>query len=199
MEVILQEDFPSLGYVGDKVTVRRGYARNFLIPRAIAVEVSSRNMRALQHQLQEVNAKRKRLRSSAEGRSAELSGLTLEFQLKAGAEGKVFGSVTTRDIEKAFKEKGFAVDRKQLRINEALRGPGSYTVSVKLHTEVSATVPFKILAAVAEAPETGGEAEGAGERRRERKRGGKGRAKRAEQPAADEGSSQDKAADKAES
>lgn len=146
MEVILQEDFPSLGYVGDKVSVRGGYARNFLIPRGIALESSADNQRMLKHRLGAVQAKKIKLRSEAEAAAKSLEAVTLEFTLKLGERGKSFGSITSKDIEKALADKGFALDKRQIRLVEPFRGAGVYTVDVKLHSEVIAKVPVKVTA-----------------------------------------------------
>ncbi len=148
MEVILQENFPSLGYVGDRVNVKGGFARNFLIPRGIAIEASSRNERVLKHRLQHVMAKRIRLKSEAETLGKQLSETSLEFTLKMGDAGKSFGSVTSRDVETALKAKGFEIDRKQIRLTEALRKAGDFTVAVKLHAEVTISVPVKVISEV---------------------------------------------------
>lgn len=150
MDVILQENFPSLGYVGDRVAVKGGYARNFLIPRGIAVEASSRNERLLKHRLQHIMAKRIRMKGEAEVLAQKLSENPLDFTLKMSDSGKSFGSITARDIEAALKAKGFELDRKQIRITEALRKAGEFKVFVKLHAEVTASVAVRI---GSEAPE----------------------------------------------
>jgi large subunit ribosomal protein L9 len=150
MEVILQENYPSLGYVGDRVSVKGGFARNFLIPRGIAVEASTHNERVLKHRMQHIMAKRIRLKSEAEALAQQLAGATLEFTLKMSDSGKSFGSVTTRDIEAALKAKGFAVDRKQIRVTDTFRKAGEYKIGVKLHAEVTASVPVKVTSEVTE-------------------------------------------------
>lgn len=145
MEVILQENFPSLGYVGDRVNVKGGFARNFLIPRGIAIEASSRNERVLKHRLQHVMAKRIRLKSEAEALGKQLAETSLEFTLKMGEAGKSFGSVTSRDVETALKAKGFEIDRKQIRLTDTLRKAGDFKVAIKLHAEVTISVPVKVI------------------------------------------------------
>ncbi|MBN8548900.1 MAG: 50S ribosomal protein L9 [Deltaproteobacteria bacterium] len=169
MEVILQENYPSLGYVGDRVNVKGGFARNFLIPRGIAIEASSRNERVLKHRLQHVMAKRIRLKSEAEALGKQLAEAALEFTLKMGEAGKSFGSITSRDIETALKAKGFEIDRKQVRMTESLRKAGEFKVSVKLHAEVIIAVPVKV---ISEAPPVSAEGKEA--------RKGRGRKKDAE-------------------
>lgn len=147
MEVILREDYISLGYIGDTVRVRRGFARNYLIPRGIAVEATSGNERQLKHKLSSIVAKRIKKKAEAEEFGRVLSQVTVEFTLKVGAKGKSFGSVTSRDVEASLKALGYSVDRRQIRINETIKGPGVYTVEVKLHSEVSVAVQVKVIAA----------------------------------------------------
>ena len=176
MEVILQENFPSLGYVGDRVNVKGGFARNFLIPRGIAIEASTRNERVLKHRLQHVMAKRIRLKSEAEALGKQLAETSLEFTLKMGEAGKSFGSVTSRDVETALKAKGFEIDRKQVRLTDTLRKAGDFKVSIKLHADVTISVPVKV---ISEAPPAA-LAEGREARR------GRGRKKDAEAAAMEE-------------
>lgn len=147
MEVILKEDYISLGYIGDTVRVRRGFARNFLIPRGIAVEASSGNERQLKHKLSGIISKRIKKKAEAEAFAKVLGQVTVELTLKVGAKGKSFGSVTSRDIESALKALGYEVDRRQIRMIETIKGPGAYTVDVKLHSEVVVPVNVKVIAA----------------------------------------------------
>jgi len=147
MEVILKEDYISLGYIGDTVKVRRGFARNFLIPRGIAVEASSGNERQLKHKLSGIISKRIKKKAEAEAFAKVLGQVTVEFTLKVGSKGKTFGAVTTRDIEASLKALGYEVDRRQIRLSETIKGPGVYTVDVKLHSEVTVPVNVKVIAA----------------------------------------------------
>ncbi len=144
-QVILQSDFPSLGYTGDIVTVKSGYARNYLIPRGIAVDASSQNGRLLQHKIAGIQAKRTKLKGEAEEFGKSLTAQTLEFHLKLGEGGKAFGAVTARDIEAAFKAKGIEINKKQIRLLEPLKVSGTYKVDVKVHAEVSVPVSVKVI------------------------------------------------------
>lgn len=144
MDIILIEDFPSLGYVGDKVTVKRGYARNYLIPRGVGIEANSRNAKVLTHQLQMVGARRQKRKAEAEAIATKLAKEELSFQVRVSDGGKSFGSVTTKEIEAALKEKGYNVDRKQIKLVDQLKSVGSHTVQVKLHSEVVVTLPVSI-------------------------------------------------------
>lgn len=166
MEVILQEDFPSLGYVGDRVVVRRGYARNYLIPRGIALELASGGAKAVRHLVEIVEAKRRKKRKEAEERLKDFLGLTLEFQLKGNEHGKVFGSVTSKDIEVAFLSKKLVVDRRQIRLLDPIRGAGTHEVTIKLHADVSATIKVAVAVEVPKKVEPPTEERGARRGRR---------------------------------
>jgi large subunit ribosomal protein L9 len=140
MEVILKENYPSLGYVGDQVNVKGGFARNFLIPRGIAVEASKRNTRVLTHLLTAINAKKVKLRGQAQEFAAKIEKITVEFTLKLGSGGKSFGSITARDVLLELEKKGIALDRRQVRLSDVVKGAGEYTADIKLHSEVVAKV-----------------------------------------------------------
>jgi large subunit ribosomal protein L9 len=147
MEVILREDCLPLGYVGDTVRVKRGYARNYLLPRGLAVEASSTNSRALKHQLAGIMSKRLKKKAEAEQFGAVLSQIIVEFTLKMGVQGKSFGSVTTRDIEASLKGLGYNVDRRQIKLVDAIKGAGLHKAEVRLHSEVSVPLQIKVIAA----------------------------------------------------
>ena len=144
MEVILQENYPSLGYVGERVKVKRGYARNFLVPRGLAVEASSGNAKELKHRLEMINRKCQRLLAEAQKNAKDLEGLILEFTLSSGQGGKSFGSVSIKDIENSLVAKGHKVERKQIRLPEPIKAAGEYSLEVKLHSELSATITIRV-------------------------------------------------------
>lgn len=155
MEVILREDFLPLGYVGDTVNVKRGYARNFLIPRGVAIESSATNDRALKHKLSAIVAKRIKKKSEADQFGAILQQIIVELTLKVGAGGKSFGAITARDIEAALKTLGYTVDRRQIRLVDAIKTVGAHKAEVKLHSEVTVPLQIKVLAAQVAAPAEG--------------------------------------------
>jgi len=144
MEVILQQDFPALGYVGDRVKVKGGYARNFLIPRGIALEASVHNESLLKHKLGGINARKIKLKAQAQELAAKLEALRLEFFLRMGAAGKAYGSITVKDIEEGLKREGFIIDRRQVSLPEPIRKAGEHKVSVKLHSEVTAGLKVQV-------------------------------------------------------
>lgn len=155
MEVILREDFLPLGYVGDTVKVKRGFARNFLIPRGVAIESTSQNDSALKHKLSAIVAKRIKKKAEAEAFGNILKQIIVEFTLKIGASGKSFGAITARDIEGALKNLGYTVDRRQIRLPEQIKSVGLHTAEVKLHSEVTVDLQVKVLAAQVAAPVEG--------------------------------------------
>jgi large subunit ribosomal protein L9 len=157
MEVILREDYLPFGYVGDTVRVKRGFARNFLIPRGIAIEASSQNDRALKHKLSSIVAKRIKKKQEAEQFGAILQQIIVEFTLKVGAGGKSFGAVTAKDIESSLKNLGYNVDRRQIRLLDVIKTPGAHKAEVKLHSEVAVPLQIKVIAAQVAAPTEAGD------------------------------------------
>lgn len=178
MNIILKEDYPSLGYIGDLVAVKPGFARNFLLPRGIAVEASSRNGKLLNHKLDGIRAKRSKKKAEAEVFAKSIEAASVEFVLKAGQAGKSFGAITARDIEAALKKQDIEINKKQIRLLEPIKSSGTYSVEVKVHAEVVAHLPVKITTeAVAAAPKIDdGEEEGA-KKAKKAPRGGKKGAK----------------------
>lgn len=164
MEVILREDYLTLGYVGDTVNVKRGFARNFLIPRGVAIESSAQNEKALKHKLGAIVAKRIKLKAEAEAFGSTISQIIVEFTLKMGASGKSFGAITARDVETALKTLGYAVDRRQIRLVEVIKTPGMHKAEVKLHSEVIVSLQIKVSAAQIVAAPVEGAAKGKGKK-----------------------------------
>ncbi len=140
MKVILKDSVPNLGDFGDQVTVADGYARNYLIPRGLAVEATKGNINQFEAEKAGYLKKAAALKEKAERLKSELEAVTLNFTRKASEEEKLFGSVTSMDIEAALKEKGFDIDRKQILLSEPIKSLGVFNVGVKLHPEVVAEV-----------------------------------------------------------
>jgi large subunit ribosomal protein L9 len=149
MEVILREDVLHLGTMGDIVKVRPGYARNYLLPRGLASLADKRNLRVLDHEKRIVEEKRKRALSAADQLAKRLSSTPVTIQARAGDEGKLFGSVTNIDIERALSDAGFAVERRRIRLDEPIKTLGTHVVSIALAAGVQATVTVTV-AAIAE-------------------------------------------------
>lgn len=140
MKVILRENLDNLGEIGDVVEVKDGYARNFLLPRKLAFEASTKNLHQLEAQKQQLERKIEKEKVHAEKQREELEKISLTIQMKVGEDGKLFGSVTTQMIADALKEKGFDIDRKVITIPEPIKALGIYTIDIKLHKEVEAKV-----------------------------------------------------------
>ncbi len=140
MKVILREDVDSLGKGGEVVDVKPGYGRNYLLPRGLAVVADRRNVRVLEHQKRIVADKRERDRRQAETAAQKLSSLRVTITARAGEEGKLFGSVTNIDIEKALAEQGVTVERRRIRLDEPIKSIGEHVVPVHLGVGVDAQV-----------------------------------------------------------
>ncbi len=150
-EVILTEKIGSLGAEADVVKVKRGYARNFLIPSGKALEVTPATLRHL-NQLQAKRAEREaRELNEAEELARRINKLKITITLETGETGKAFGSVTAKDIaERVEKETGSAVDRHRVELERPLKETGSHEISIRLHTDVTAKLNLTIKAAAAE-------------------------------------------------
>ena len=111
VQLILRDDVPNLGKIGDVVRVKPGYARNYLLPRGLAVEASPKNLRVLEHQKRVITAKADREHKSAEASAKRLDGLQITVRARAGEEGRLFGSVTNMDVERLLADKGFQVEQ----------------------------------------------------------------------------------------
>jgi large subunit ribosomal protein L9 len=145
MEVILLENYPSLGYVGERVKVKRGYARNYLIRQGIAVEASSGSAKQVRHRQEMVDRKKKRLLTEAQKVADGIKGLTLEFTLSSSQGGKSFGSITVRDIESGLIKRGVTIDRKQIKLQEPIKVAGEYSVDLQLHSDLSVPIDLKVV------------------------------------------------------
>lgn len=145
MEVVLKEDIENLGHMGDVVKVKDGYARNYLLPRGLVVLANNRNLKALEHEQRMIGQRRERLTKEAQGISDKLAGVSLEFTAKVGEEGRLFGSVTTMDIEKALKEQGFEVERRRIVLDAPIKNVGDYEVPIRLRPEVMPSIKVKVV------------------------------------------------------
>lgn len=141
-KIILQEDIPNLGVAGDVKDVAPGYARNYLIPRKLAVPSTARAQEYWATQKEKVDAERKTKLAAAANRAKGIQDVVLSLSLRAGQDGKLYGSVTTGDIAKAFADKGVVLDRRWIEIRESIRTVGEFQGAVRLHPQVRAT--FKI-------------------------------------------------------
>ena len=144
VQVILQENVEHLGKVGDVVKVKDGYARNFLLPNGLAAIASSRNVAQMEHQKRAAQAKQSKMKGEAEKLAKALEGAKLVMPRQVGEEDKLFGSVTSIDIEAALHAQGFAISRKQIHLPEPIKTLGLHEVPVKIHPEVPAKVRVNV-------------------------------------------------------
>src|SRR5262245_18823692 len=140
MEIILREDVPNVGHTGDIVKVKPGFARNYLLPRGLAVVADRGNVRELEHQKRVLAEKRERERRASQSVAEGLNQVRLVVAARAGEGGKLFGSVTNLDIERALSEKGFSVERRRIRLDEPIKTIGEHRVTVRLAAGVDAIV-----------------------------------------------------------
>jgi large subunit ribosomal protein L9 len=144
VQVILQDDVPSLGKIGEVVRVKPGYARNYLLPRGLAVEADPKALRVLEHQRRVIAAKADREHKQAQAAASHLNGLKLVVKARAGEEGRLFGSVTTIDIERLLAEKGVRIERRRIALEEPIKQLGTYPVSVNVGRDVRATIEISV-------------------------------------------------------
>jgi large subunit ribosomal protein L9 len=149
MKLILTENVENLGMMGQTVEVKPGYARNFLLPRKLAVPATPKNLKAQTAVLATIEKKASRLAADAAALGGRLSGVCLVFRRKAGENGRLFGSVTNMDVAEALAEKGFAIDRKDIVI-EPVKELGEYAAVVRLHQDVAPAVKVTVEAEPAE-------------------------------------------------
>jgi large subunit ribosomal protein L9 len=146
MEVILKEDVNNLGHRGDVVKVAEGYGRNFLLPKKLAMEANAANKTVIQQMKNSAVRKSAQEKTQAEALVAQLDAIALEFTRKTGENDHLFGSVTSSDIAQQLEEKGFAIDRRKIHLDEPLKSLGDFLVPVRLHREVTAHVKVVIAA-----------------------------------------------------
>ncbi|MDP3017535.1 MAG: 50S ribosomal protein L9 [Deltaproteobacteria bacterium] len=138
MQVILLEDIPSMGKIWDMVKFSDGYGRNYLIPKKKAVFATEKNLKALQHEKVLVQQRLGKIKKDAVKMVQEIEKLSCTFAKNVGESGKLFGSVTSMEIEAFLKENGLDVDRKKILLEEPIKNLGMYTVAIKLQPEVTA-------------------------------------------------------------
>ncbi|MCX7903611.1 MAG: 50S ribosomal protein L9 [Caloramator sp.] len=147
MKVILTSDVKGVGKKGDVINVSDGYARNFLFPRKLAIEANESNLKVLEAQKAKEEQKRQEELQRARELAKKLSEITVEVSVKAGENGKLFGSITSKDISDALKKQhGIEIDKKKIELDEAIKVAGVYNIEVKVYPEVSAKLKVNIKA-----------------------------------------------------
>lgn len=145
MNVILTENVKGLGNMGDVVKVKPGYARNFLLPNKLAVEASTRNLTELEHHRRQLARKAEKLSQEAAAVKNRIEALEVVLAHRAGEEGKLFGSVTTMEIEAELAAKGIAIDRRKILLDQPIKALGEHAVEIKLNAGVSATLKVRVV------------------------------------------------------
>ncbi len=144
MKVILVKDVEGWGTVGDIIEVKRGFARNYLIPKGLAYEAKDNYIKMVQEILRQKSRKLQKEKEKAEELAKQLDGMEIVISRPVGTTGKLFGSVSTADIAEALKEKGIEVDRKKIMLRSPIKNIGAYNIQIRLHPEVSATIKVHV-------------------------------------------------------
>ncbi len=147
MRVILTEDIPHVGSMGEIVRVADGYGRNYLIPQGLAVQATEQRAKAFEHQMKMIAHKKAKIHREASELVGQLEGKSIQVARQAGDDDRLYGSVTNRDIQEALEAEGFAIDKRKIVLDKPLRELGVYRVAIKLATDVVAHVKIWVVAA----------------------------------------------------
>lgn len=146
MQIILREDIPNIGRSGELVTVKDGFARNYLLPRKLAVLANAANVRQLEHEQAVISARQAKLKGAAETQAKKIGSTQVKIARKVGEQDKLFGSVTAIDIAEALAAKGVQVDRRHIHLPEPIKTIGAHEVELRLHRDVVATIKVEVVA-----------------------------------------------------
>jgi large subunit ribosomal protein L9 len=165
VNVILARDVPNLGQVGELVAVRPGYARNFLVPQGLALPASTKRVAYFEHQKTLIAHKRRLLRAESEKRAKDLSQISVTITTKVGDQGKIFGSITSRDVSKALAGIGHAIHHRDIKLAEPIKTLGVHAVDIRLEADVTSQIKVIVASdgSQPEAPEAAPAAEAAAE------------------------------------
>lgn len=144
MKVILVKDVEGWGSLGDTIEVKDGFARNYLIPRGLALQYTQENKKFIENILNQKARKLEREKEKALQSAKQLDGVEIEIKRPIGVTGKMYGSIGTSDISEALKEKGIDIDKRKIMLRSPIRNLGSYNVQIRLHPEVSATIKVHV-------------------------------------------------------
>jgi len=144
VNIILQENVDGLGVIGDQVTVKPGYARNYLVPKGLAIVANPRNVKELEHQKRQLARKLEKATKDAEAIKARIEAVKCEFTQRASEEGELFGSVTSMDLEAKLQEASIEIDRKKIQLAEPIKTLGEHVVNVKLDAGVVAELKVAV-------------------------------------------------------
>lgn len=145
MKVILKQNVTSLGKAGDIINASDGYARNFLIPKGLAAEATDKNVNSLAQEKKRILQHIEKEKHKAEELTAQLTGIVCQIARRVGEQDKLFGSVTTKDIEAALHEQGFAIDRKAILLDDPIKALGEFPVKIKIHPGITAEIKVQVV------------------------------------------------------
>ena len=145
MKVILTEYVPALGTVGDEVDVAKGYARNYLVPQGKAISATPKNRKLFERQRLQLEANLAHEQSNAEAMAEKIRGTICTLTGKVSEEDRLYGSVTSRDIEEALKAQGFDIDKRMIMLSEPIKTLGAYIVPIRLHADVTSEITVKVI------------------------------------------------------
>ncbi|MDP1989865.1 MAG: 50S ribosomal protein L9 [Syntrophales bacterium] len=146
MKVILKQHVETLGKAGDTVKVADGYGRNFLIPKGLAVEANTRNLKTFEHEKQRILQHAEKIHQQAEDTATKLSGVTCSIARRVGEQEKLFGSVGVKDIEEALAAQGFEIDKRNILLDEPIKALGEFSVRIKISAGVTADIKVSVVA-----------------------------------------------------
>ncbi|MBW1800355.1 MAG: 50S ribosomal protein L9 [Deltaproteobacteria bacterium] len=145
MKVILREDKDDLGFAGDIVDVAKGYGRNYLIPKGVALEANNQNIKLMETQKKKIEIKRLKAKEDAEKISKKLEGIVVTISQKAGEEDKLYGSVTSMDIASHLEGQGVVIDRKKITLDKPIKTLGEFDVPIKLYPGVTGGIKVMVV------------------------------------------------------
>jgi len=145
MKVILVKDVKDVGKAGDVVNISDGYGRNYLLPRGLAIEANKSNMNILNEKKKKEERKKNQELEEAKEIAEKLSNTSIILKVKTGENGKLFGSITSKDIQEELKKKGFDIDKKKIVLPENIKTIGSYTVDIKVYSGVNAKIKIDVI------------------------------------------------------
>ncbi len=145
MKIILKTDVKQLGQMGDLLEVKDGYARNFLLPKNLAALATRRNVKELEHEKRLISDKIRKEKFFAEEEAKKIAALSLTIPAKVGEEGKLFGSVSSKDVADAMSEAGLEIDKRKILLDKPIKEAGTFQIPVKIHRNVSASVKIEVV------------------------------------------------------
>jgi large subunit ribosomal protein L9 len=145
MKIILRQDMDALGLEGDVIDVTKGYARNYLIPKGLALEANSQNIKLMEMQRKKIEIKRLKAKEDAERVKEKMAEVVITISQKAGEEEKLYGSVTSMDIANHLEEQGITIDRRKIALDKPIKSLGEFEVPIKIYPEVTASIKVIVI------------------------------------------------------